>query len=481
MRFLPHTYQFEGIATIIQTRFLALFLDPGLGKTSIVLRAFLTLRKQRKIKAMLVIAPLRVCHSVWPKEVRKWSFSQGFKVRILHGFNKSFELKQDADIYIINPEGLKWLLKTGLRGKRNWPFDMLVVDESSRFKNHESKVLAMFYPKLLKFRRRYILNGTPAPRGYVDLFAQMLLVDRGEALGRYITHFREDFLTSDYMGWKWSIRSQACADEMKRRLAPKVLVMRAKDYLDMPPITFAVRGFDLPDKVMTHYREVERELFTELETDLDENTILDLANVAVATGACRQICSGAIYEPLTLEQRERPPPSHKRLWHELHTAKLEACLDLIAELQGKPLFIGYEFHHSYVRLWAALTARYKGEIAVINRFTKPQEGVKIEDRWNRGGLRVLLAHTASVQYGLNLQDSGDDVCWFDPTWSLDTFIQFVRRVYRQGKERPVRCHQLAARGTIERLMLRRLIERHDEEVEIKTGLQRYRRKLSGKQ
>lgn len=474
MWYLPKAYQLTAIAVAIRKRFLALFLDPGLGKTSVILRAYITLKKQRKAKGILVIAPLRVCYSVWPKETRKWTFSRHLRVRVLHGHNKAWELTQPADIYVINPDGLPWLFKVGLKGKRNWPFDMLVVDESSRFKNHASKRLKLLYSKLLKFRRRYILNGTPAPRGYVDLFGQFLIVDRGVALGRYITHYRKDYLEPDYMKFNWTIRNKKCAKKVQKKIAPISLVMEAKDHLQMPPLSFPIRKVTLPPKAMAHYREAERELFTEILTSENRIVELDLKNIAVATGMCRQLCAGAFYEPLSLEQRARPPAAKDRIWHELHDRKIESLLDLIDELQGKPLLIAYEYHHSLARIQAAIKARFKLKAPAINSQTTPQQGVKLENLWNAGKLRVLIGHSASIQYGLNLQESGDDIAWFDLTWSLDTFIQYLRRLHRQGKERPVRVHQIVADGTIERLMLRRLQDRHETEQHLKKKLRRYR-------
>jgi SNF2 family DNA or RNA helicase len=475
MQFHPKAYQLIAIAATIRKRFLALFLDPGLGKTSIILRAYLTLKKQRKTTGLLVIAPLRVCYSVWPKEVKKWTFSRHMKVRILHGFNKTWQLSQPADIYVINPEGLNWLFNVALKGKRNYPFDMLVVDESSRFKAHDSVRLKILYKRLLKYRRRYILNGTPAPRGYVDLFGQFLIVDRGVALGRYITHYRKDYLESDYMGYNWTVRNKKCARRIQKKIAPISLVMEAKDHLDMPPLSFPIRWVEMGAKAYRHYHEAQRELFTEILTSERKIVELDLKNIAVATGMCRQLCGGAFYEPLSLEERERPPASKDRVWHELHDRKIESLLDLIDELQGKPLLVAYEFHHSLERIQKALKAR-KIKAPVINSYTTPGRGVAIENQWNAGKLQVLICQSESIRFGLNLQESGDDLVWFDLTWSLDTFIQLVRRLHRQGKTRAVRVHQICVRGTIERLMLRRIQDKHIVEQDLKQQLRRFRLK-----
>lgn len=471
--FLPHRYQLRGIAECLTTRFLALFLDPGLGKTAIMLWVYCVLKKQNKTNGMLVVAPMRVALSVWQKEVKKWTFSRKLVVRTLHGDMKDWQLSQPADIYVVNVEGLKWLLTKGLKGKRNWPFDMLVVDESGKFKNPTSRRLKLLTKKLLKFRRRYILNGTPAPKGYVDLWSQMLLIDRGVALGARITHFREDYLESDYMKYNWTIRNDAAAETIQRKIAPICLVMESKDYLDMPPINFPIRRVELPPPMMEKYREAEQELFTEFEFEklLVE---LEIKNLAAATGMCRQLSSGAFYEPLTLEQTARPPASKDRIVHQIHDVKMDSLLDLVDELQGKPLLIAYDFWHSYDRIRKAIKKSFGINVPAINSDTSARQGVILEDKWNAGELRVLAGHPTSISYGLNMQESGNDICWFDPTWALDTFLQYLMRVWRQGKDDPVRVHQIIATGTIEDVMIRRIKDKHETEQDLKKKLKHYR-------
>lgn len=436
-----------------------------------MLWVYLVLKKQRRTTGMLVVAPMRVALSVWQKEIKKWTFTRKLVIRTLHGFNKEWELRQPADIYVINVEGLDWLFNDALSCRKHYPFDMLVIDESGKFKNPASVRLALLQTKLLKFRRRYILNGTPAPRGYVDLWSQMLIVDRGVALGAWITHFRTDYLESDYMGYTWTIRGDKEAKQIQRKIAPISLVMQSKDYLDMPPLLFPIRRVELPPKAREHYNEVELELFTEFpELELE----LDMASLATATSMCRQLASGGFYEPLTLEQREHPPSSKDRVWHELHDVKIESLLDLIDELQGKPLLISYTFYHSYVRITKAIKKRFKFTPPAINSYTSGKQGVILEEKWNAGKLPILLGQPDSISYGLNMQESGNDICWFDPTWALDTFIQYLRRVWRQGKDDPVRVHQIIATGTIEDVMINRIIEKHKTEQDLKVRVQKYR-------
>lgn len=476
---LPHHYQFRMIAETILTRFLALFAAPGLGKTSCILRAYMTLRKQGKCKAILVICPMRVAPSTWPQEVKKWDFSKDLVVRVLHGPDKLQELQKPADIYVVNVEGVKWLFTVALKGKRNWPFDWLVVDESGKFKNPASVILKKYIkPKLAKFRRRTILNGTPAPRGYMDLWSQYLIVDQGRALDHRITEYRKRyFVSSGYGGHTYELRSPKKGKKIQKKVAHMTLVVEQEGNLDMPPLLFPPRPVTLPPKARIHYDEVEEDMFSEFE---EQGFELEVVNKAVAGMMCRQIASGGLYEPLTLEQRESPPSAKNRIWHSIHDAKIESLLDLIDELQGQPLLIGYEFHHSLVKIKEAIKKRFKYKVPHIGSGVSLKQGLVLEKKWNNGELPVLLGYPASIAYGLNFQECGTDMCLYDQLWDLQVFIQFYQRVWRQGVNGSVRVHRIYAEDTIEEAMLRRIGEREQTQTDIKQALIHYARKRKKK-
>lgn len=468
--YVPWKYQLTAIARTVKTPELALFLDPGMGKTSIIYRAVRSLQRMGQIKGVLVVAPLRPCHTVWPNEQRKWSFAMGMTVRVLHGPNKEYEIRQPADIYVINPEGLKWLFTVALKGRRNWPFDMLVVDESGKFKNPTGKRLRLLRPRLPKFKRRVVLNGTPAPNSLMDLWGQFFIVDGGKKFGRTINEYRNMyFKRGGFMGREYEIASEEKKQAIYRRAAHMCLVMEAKDHLDMPELVFNTRLVELPKSARVHYTEAEKELFTEIDNDG-----IELKNSAVATGACRQISAGALYHPTPEGVKI---PTHLRKFYELHNAKLEDLLDLAEELAGKPLLIAYDFHHDYLRIRQALMKEYRmKDIPHIGRGTSIEEGKRVEAAWNRGELRFLLGQPRSISHGLNLQEGpGSDIYWFTQTWDLEQYIQYNQRIWRQGfKGRTVRVHHCVARDTIDEVMMERLGDKAKNMQELKDALKRYR-------
>lgn len=468
--FVPHSYQIKAIALGVRRANMAFFLDPGMGKTGIGLRIVKNLIQMGRIKGALVVAPLRPCYTVWPKEVKKWTFARGMKVRILHGPNKLYELNQPADIYVINPEGLKWLFTVALKGKRNWPFDALLVDESGKFKNPDSARLRLLRPRLPKFKHRYVFNGTPAPNGLEDLWGQFFLVDMGVKFGRTITDYRlQYFKKAGYKGKKHEIASDKHKGYIYKRAKDMCLVMEATDYLDMPEIVFATRLVQLPEKARLHYLEVEQELFTAIDEDA-----VEIKNSAVATGACRQITSGALYHPR--KEGEPPIAQHRRPFYRLHDAKTEGLIELIEELQGKPLLVAYDFHHELIRIKESIKKAFRYDIAHIGSGVTPKEGERIEADWNQGRIRILAGHPGSISHGLNLQEGpGSDICWFSQTWDYERYRQYIQRIWRQGhKGRCVRIHHLVAENTIDELMMERLDGKARAEADFKTAMKRYR-------
>lgn len=470
--FIPHRYQLTGIARLVRHANFALFLDPGMGKTSMVYRAFVSLRRMGRVKkAMLVVAPERPMYTTWPGEASKWTFTRGLKVRVLHGPNKLKELNSPADVYVINPAGLKWLFTVALKGKRNWPFDMLVIDESGKFRNPDSRRLALMKPRLKRFDRRVILNGTPAPNSLLDLWAQFLLVDCGEKFGRKITQFRwRYFKQGGFKGREWEIQDDQAKQNIYRRARDMCLVMEASDHLKMPRLKLSTVKVELPPDAMRAYLEAENDLFTVI----DESEI-EFKSAATASGACRQIANGALYEPVPLG--EKAPPSSQRPFFQLHEAKLEALVDLSDELAGKPMLIAYNFHHDLPRIREALRKAFNVKhVPHIGSGVSLQEGAKLEKLWNAGKLRWLLGSPDAISHGVNLQyGPGADIVWFGPTWNLETYLQYIQRIYRQGfKGWQVRVHHLVASGTIDELMMKRLDAKERGQQDFKDALKDYR-------
>lgn len=440
MKWTPHDYQKVGVRFMVGNAVAGLLLRPGLGKTSITLAAFKTLRRAGAVNRMLVIAPLRPAYSVWPAEVAQWDDFRDLSVAVLHGPKKEEALRSGADISVINPEGLPWLLKVAARPspRSPWPWEMLVVDESTRFKHANTQRFKMLKPYLPMFKRRFILTGSPAPNGLIDLFGQVYILDLGNALGQYITHYRLNyFVNPDGQGWQW-VPQVGAEERIYKKLKPLVLRFDERELLSMPPLIGVDPPLkvmvDLPDPAMRMYKQMEDQLIAAVN-----NELVVAANAAAATTKCRQIANGGIYAEGGSE------------WSHVHEAKVDAVEEIIEELQGRPALVAYEYRHDLERLRKRFPdAPWIGGGVAPGRFRT------IERAWNAGSVPVLLAQPQSVAHGLNLQGTGASVIWHSLTWDLEVYEQFIRRVWRQGQKEKVTVHHIVARGTVDEVMIKAL-------------------------
>ena len=461
MKFTPHKYQMTAIKWLVSHPEAGLLLDPGMGKTSITLASLLQLRRTKAVRKVLIVCPLRVAYLVWSQmgEIGKWeNFKDHFKVSLLHGSHKEDALDEDADLYVINYDGLAWLTQpmdaTKPRGLRNPSrldgliargVDCLVLDELSKFKNHGTKRFKTLKGYLPKFRRRWGLTGSPAANGLLDLFGQAYVLDLGKALGPYVTHYRyKYFLPCGYMNREWK-PSEGAEARIYQALKPLMLSMRATDHLEgMPSLVEQDVWVDLPAKARTFYDEMEKEMIAEL----DGHTVV-AGSAGVLSGKCRQIASGGLYH----DRKDGPPcteggftvQSGVRETLGIHDAKTEALGDLIEELQGQPLLVGFEFKHDRARIEGLGVKHF------IDGSTSTKETLRLCADWNAGKISVLCVHPQAAGHGLNLQGSScAHVAWYTVPWDYDLYTQTIDRVYRQGNaSKTVFVHRLLARGTVD--------------------------------
>lgn len=429
MRFDPHPFQKEGIRRGVSQATMAYLWDPGLGKTVTLLSVFSILQKKGHNRKMLVIAPLRVCHQVWPVQADLWDHLRHLKVVVLWGPDKDDLLRSDADVYVINPEGLAWLSRAIGRAFKEWPWDVLCVDESTRFKHPRTDRYRYLRPMLRMFRRRYILTGSPAPNGLIDLWGQIFILDGGHALGPTIGWYESQFFQKQQYGWSLLPDS---AEKIYDRIKPLAMRLDAADHLDLPPLIENKVEVTLPEKAMKTYRQMEEVLITVLE-----EKVFSAANASVAWGKCRQIANGGLFH----EDGET--------WTHIHEAKVDAVEEILEERQGKPCLVAYEYRHDLDRL----RRRLGSDTPYIGGGVPVREFRRIEAAWNQGDLPVLLAQPQSVAHGLNLQ--GTAACVIDAglTPDLEVDEQFVRRVWRQGQKETVIRHRIVAKDTVDEAIM----------------------------
>ena len=457
MEFKPHAYQQHCIDKIIEIKKLGLFLDMGLGKTVTTLTAVKELKYNRfLVRKVLVIAPKKVAEGTWTREAAKWGHTQMLRVSpVLGSQTKRIRaLNTPADLYIINRENVCWLVDYY---RNAWPFDMVVVDESSSFKSHSAKRFKALASVGDRIDRMVELTGTPSPNGLEDLWSQIFLLDGGERLGKRYTQFRERYFQPDKRGADGMVYSYEAKPGTEASILEKIsdicISMKAEDYLQLPGITYHEIPVELDSKSLKAYCELEREMVLQLPED-DET--ISVTSAAALSNKLLQLANGALY-------------GEDRQVHEVHGCKVEAFLELIESLQGKPALVFYNYQHDRTRILKALE-----KLGLAVRELKTTQD---EDDWNAGKIQVLLTHPASSAYGLNLQQGGNHVIWFGLTWNYELYTQANKRLHRQGQKEKVIIHHLVCSGTRDTDVMQALQRKDDVQSWVMESLKARIRKI----
>ena len=386
------------------------------------------------VRKVLVIAPKKVAEGTWSREKDKWDHTEILRASLVLGSQsrRIRALNTPADIYIVNRENVVWLVDYY---RNSWPFDMVVIDESSSFKSHKAKRFKALAGVSNHIDRLVELTGTPSPNGLDDLWAQVFLLDAGERLGKRYTQFRERYFDPDKRGHDGMVYSYAAKPGTEGTILEKIsdicISMKAEDYLQLPDLTYHEIPVILDAKAEKAYCELERQMVLELPEDEE----ISVTSAAALSNKLLQLANGAVYDE-----------DHNV--HEIHDCKIEAFLELIESLRGKPALVFYNFQHDRTRILRALE---KSRLR-IRELKTPQD----EDDWNAGKIDILLTHPASSAYGLNLQQGGNHVIWFGLTWNYELYTQANKRLHRQGQTEKVIVHHLVCARTRDEDVMRAL-------------------------
>lgn len=434
MRYSPHEYQEYAIRFIEENPVAAIFLDMGMGKTSIVLTAILHLMyEQFEVNRVLIIGPLRVARTTWSEEIKKWDHMKGIRYSVMVGSaaERMAALETDADIYIINRENVPWLVQ---QCGGAFDFDMVVIDELSSFKSWQTKRFKALM-KVRPFVKRIVgLTGTPSSNGLMDLFAEFKVLDMGKRLGRFIGQYRECYFRADRMNGSvvYSYRLIPGAEEaIYEKISDITISMKAAAHLNMPELVSTVHKVYLDEKERAAYEAMKKDLVLELS-----GGEVTAANAAALSGKLSQLADGAVY-------------GDDRKVKLLHDRKLDALEDLVESANGRPVLVAYWFKHDLSRIMERLE-----HLKVKFRKLDSDESIR---KWNAGEIPVGLIHPAGAGHGLNLQDGGNILVWFGLTWSLELYQQTVARLWRQGQQSgTVSVIHIVADGTVDERILKAL-------------------------
>lgn len=428
-------YQLKAIEFIKKTPHCALWCEMGLGKTVSTLTAladFITPEDK-----VLIVATKQICETVWRQEVEKWEHLQELsKPFYIVGTPKKriALLKQNNQIELISRDLIAWLVEYY---KSKWPYTIVVIDEARSFKSPSSSRFKKLRKVIKKSTRVIELTGTPATAGYLDIWSQIYLLDGGERLEKTFTAYKELYFNSDYMGYNWTLKPSA-KEKIDAKIKDICMTLMAEDYLKMPERIDNFIELELPSGVRKKYKELKKNLLLELQNG--DNIIAN--NAAGLINKLRQICNGALYIEESLGSADKKSEV-------LHDEKLQRLEQIIEESGGAPVLIGYNFKFDK----EMIKARFGDLVHDIK-----DEGVI--ERWDAGKVPILIAHPASAGHGINLQHGGNIMVWYGLTWSLELYLQFNARLRRLGQTRPVICHHILIKDSVEQLVLRALQNNH---------------------
>ena len=428
-----HKYQKVCVEHIISHPFCGVFLDMGLGKTISTLTAIEELKYDYcEIDTVLIIAPKRVVETVWEEEAKKWDHTKHLTFSKIIGTERQrlAALKVKADVHIISRDNIAWLCSLYAA---KLPYDMLVIDELSSFKAHQTQRFKSLRLARPWFKRVVGLTGTPAPNGLINLWSQMYLIDRGERLEKTITAYRSRYFrpgaSNGYVVYSYKLLSDS-ERLIQERIKDICISMRAEDYLEMPERIDNFVRVTMPDKLMDAYKKFEQENVITLANEIEEGTTtVNAVNAAALSNKLLQFANGAMYD----ENKNVVP---------IHDLKLEALKEIIEAADGKPVLVAWTYQFD------------RDRIKNYFRSMAPRELKTAEDinDWNAGKVQLMLAHPASAGHGINLQAGGNIIVWYGLTWSLELYQQFNARLYRQGQKQRTIIHHIVNTGT------------HDEDV-----------------
>lgn len=424
MKYKPHNYQTRATSFILDHQQAAIVLGMGLGKTIITLTALHNLILNRfQVRKALIIAPIRVARDTWPAELGKWDHLRDLTMAVMVGTptQRKKALHSQADIYTINRENIPWLIKE-LDGK--WPFDMVIIDELSSFKNPSSKRFKQLRKVRKHITRIVGLTGTPAPNSLMDLWAQYALLDGGTRLEPTITAYRSKYFRpgrrKGYVVYEW-ILMPGSEQQIYDQIQDITLSMKTTDYLQLPPLTTVT----VPVSMSAKERKIYHLLQQNMIATLNDGTEIDTANAATLSGQLQQLASGAIYV------------GDEHNWKEIHRAKINALIDIVEQAEEQPVLVCYWFKHEEERIMQALPQ------------ARHLDTTEDFQDWNNGTIPVALIHPASAGHGLNLQAGGHILVWFTTPWSLELYGQANARLHRQGQTQPVTIIHIDTEGTID--------------------------------
>ncbi len=443
MLYKPHDYQKNAIQHLNDHPNVGLYAEVGRGKSSITLTLLEELMANIEIQKPLIVAPKRVASNTWKNEINKWDHTKHLKLSRIIGTEKQRiqALIATADVYTVSRDNIAWLVSYCARILKRWPFDMLILDESSNFRNRDAQRYKAVRKVIPRIKRQIHLTGTPFTKSLEGVWAQMYLLDQGERLGKTLTGFRDQYMTKNYNGFGYTARPGA-TEQVAELIKDLCMSIKNSDFDDVPERIDITEYVELDN--MAAYEDFKK---TEV-LPISEEVEITPVNAGALYNKLLQFSNGAVYDA-------------DGKYHVVDNTKLDTLVEEVEALNGQPVFIAYMFQSDLDRMRK-----------VFPEMVKLETDEQI-DAFNRGEIKILVSHPAANAYGLNLQEACNHMLWFGLPWDLELYIQFLGRIHRQGQKNKVINKRLIGKGTVEEIVLARLEEREYDQNKLMDALKKY--------
>lgn len=443
MKYSPHNYQKDAIEFLLKNKNCALFAEVGRGKSSITLTVIEELIANLEVRKVLIVSPKRVTSSTWPNEKKKWDHVAYLKLSRIIGNEKQRikALMEDADIYTVSRDNIAGLVDYCARILKKFPFDMVVLDESSNFRNRDAQRYKAIRKILPRIKRQIHLTGTPFTRTLEGIWAQMYLLDQGHRLGKTLTQFRDTYMIKNYNGFGYSARPGAI-EQVADLIKDICMSIKNSDFDDVPERIDINEYVELDN--MAAYLEFKKSEVLPISETIEITPV----NMGALYNKLLQFSNGSVYDA-------------DGNYHVVDNTKLDMLVEAVEALDGAPVFIAYMFQSDLDRMRKVMPSLVKLET---------DEQI---DAFNRGEIPILVSHPAANAYGLNLQDECHHMFWFGVPWDLEMYIQFLGRIHRQGQKQRVINKRFIGAGTVEEVVIARLEENDFNQNTLMEALKRY--------
>lgn len=470
----PMEHQARGVKALIDSDGVhGLLMDPGTGKTRVVLDYLGMLYLAKGHLDVLIAAPLDALDT-WPDQARQWlpkEIQDNLVVYTLDEgsiLDKAARISRLADrrnpdklrVILINHDAFKYKHKANglktvtvqdrmIEAVIAWRPDIAVYDESHRaLKTHDSNTSRAWKRIGRSIEKRIIMTGTPSPKTPLDVFGQWQFLNP-KRFGTKWGMFRYTYANyGGYLGRE--IMSYKNLTRLQHEIAKDAIVVAKEDALDLPPLT----ELEVPVRLDAKEREAYLSMANEYLVELQDNAMSLATTTLTRVLRLRQITGGSV---------GYLGEDGKRITSDIGDSKLRVCISKTESLveQGEKVVIFAHFIRDVHRISEGIDKALNGTrkkdripvYSVTGAAKKKDRARWRQDFKNHDGAAVFVAQMRTMSLAINEFVVASNVIFYSMSERRDDYDQAKDRLHRQGQTRPVTAYHLVVPHSIDKAVL----------------------------